>query len=51
MPVTTGRFGVNQDTGDVTEYVPPYVVVIGNVTIPPEPPDPTQAQQEHKSDD
>jgi len=37
MTITTGRFGVDQKTGDVTEYVPPNVIKIGNVTPDVEP--------------
>jgi len=34
MTVTTGRFGVDQQTKQVQEYVPPNVIPVGEANIP-----------------
>jgi hypothetical protein len=34
MPIGTGKFGVDQATGQVQQYVPPTVVNIGTATVP-----------------
>ena len=40
MTITTGRFGVDQKTKQVTEYVPPNVIPVGeaNLPVPPQGP-------------
>jgi hypothetical protein len=42
MPITTGRFGVDQYTKEVTQYVPPTVKTIGTVTLPDPTPEPAK---------